>query len=133
MGRLTNALIRSAVVAVPFAQRLVLETRRKAPEVKEFIVRPKFLKRFDPEITRVGQVLAFMFMPAVVIVSLALITALNSLLIGVFVESWDPDGFHTPIFAWLVTAVTLGVCVMFAWSWFQFVRTAGFGMFNYGN
>lgn len=131
MGRFANALTRTAVVAVPLAQRLALEARGKVPEFKELIVRPKFLRRFDPDITRVGQVLAFLFMPPVVIVSLALITAINSLMVGIFVDAWDPNAFHTPIFAWLVTAITLGICILFAWSWFQFVRTAGFGMFNW--
>lgn len=73
---------------------------------------------------------AFFVVPVIVILSFALVQALNETMTSIF-GGYDAVDRQTPIFGFLVTGITLGAFVFSAWLWFQFVRTAGFGVFQW--
>lgn len=112
--------------------RLALEQARQAStEAARIISKPEQrFPRFPSPGTRVGQVIAFLILPVGIMVSLQIIVAANQLFTGVFgVEQLA--GGQNDIFAWLITAITGGAFLLFAWTWFQWVRTAGFGFFSW--
>lgn len=107
--------------------------REEGPEVADRVLRPKYLKKYADGSTRASQILALFFLGPLIVVSLALIVALNQTMAGVFGSAWNSaDPFSGPT-AWLITAITLGALIMAAYTWFQFVRTSGFGFFTGGN
>lgn len=97
-------------------------------EALERVITPRKLKDKADAATRTGQIVALFLLGPFIVVSLQLIVVLNQLmtdLLGV-----QPlGGGQDPIFAWLVTAITGGAFLLAAWAWFQYVRTAGFGVF----
>lgn len=111
---------------------LLRNAREGTPEFLAKVARPKRLERFEG-VTRPGQVLAFLFVGPIIVVALALIVALNQVMAGVFATGWSPDDPFTGPFGWLITALTLGAFILAAYTWFQFVRTAGFGFFTWGD
>lgn len=106
------------------------KTREGAPGVLKRLVTPKFLEKKVDGATRVGQVLSLLFLGPVIVVSLVFITVINSILSDVFGTS-DYGEAQTGIVGWLITGITAGAFLMAAYSWFQFVRTAGFGWFSF--
>lgn len=129
MGRLEALSHRLGIQAALLATRL----REKAPDALESIQRPSFIDKRVGPVERSGQWLAFFFLPVVVVVSFALMTAFHGVMGTVLFDTWqdDPTDEGLPFIQWLVTLITLGMFGMVAWSWFQFVRTAGFGLFNW--
>lgn len=114
------------------AQDLRRRVRNAAPEVLQRIHRPRKLERVADGATRAGQIVSLLFVGPLIVVSLALIVAFNALMASVFSGGdWQPGDPQQDLFAWLITAITLGTFILAAWTWFQFVRTAGFGWFSY--
>jgi hypothetical protein len=106
------------------------DVRHVLSELLEEIVNPGVFEERAKGVTRGGQVLAFLFVGPVIMVSLQLIVVLNELMTEIL--GVKPLGAgQDPIFAWLVTALTGGAYVMFAWLWFQFVKTGAFGWFTW--
>lgn len=98
-------------------------------DIAKRLATPKALEKKVDAATRVGQILALFFLGPVILVSLALIVALNDVMSGVFGLS-DYGESQGGIIGWLITAITGGAFLLAAYAWFQFVRTAGFGWFN---
>ena len=126
MGKLGRA---SAEVREFFAA-LPSRARENLPDLAKRLGTPQRLQRQVDGATRVGQILAFVFIGPVVVVSLVLIVVLNTLMTDIFGTA-DYGEAQGGIIGWLITAITAGAFLMAAWSWFQFVRTAGFGWFNF--
>lgn len=105
-------------------------TFRLDSDILEGILRPEKLSKYDEMITRTGQWLAALFLGPVIVVSFTLITVLNQLMASILAGSTHPEA-QEGIVAFLVTGITLGALVLAAWTWFQFVRTAGFGFFTF--
>lgn len=101
-----------------------------AKSVCRQVMNPGFIQTF-PEATRVGQIIAFMFVGVVVMISLQLIVVLNELVAQILVDGGSLGTTQDAIFSWLSTAITAGFYIIAAWGWFQFVRTAGFGLFTW--
>lgn len=110
------------------AAETVREARKAAAETSRKAVTPKFLEGKVEGSTRAGQVIAAVFLPFVIVVSLVIVTVINNLMANVL-GSGTITGEQFTISAFLVTALTLGALIMVAWGWFQFVRTSGFGAF----
>lgn len=112
------------------ARFLLDEARSSGIRTAEAVITPEFVEEHVDGVTRTGQVLAFLFLGPVVMVSLELIVVLNQLMTEIL--GVQPLGAgQDPIFAWLVTALTGGAYILAAWTWFQFVRTGGFGLFTW--
>lgn len=109
-----------------FFEQLLSDAKDAGGEV----VNPSFLEEELRAADRVGQVIAFLFVGPLVMVSLRLIVVLNQLMTDIL--GVQPLGAgQDSIFAWLVTALTGGAFVAAAWLWFQFVRSGGFGWFTW--
>lgn len=108
--------------------RLASGARESARGAARFAARPPFLEEKLDAATRVGQWMAALLLPMLIVVSLALITAFHQLLAGIFGATGDL-GNQSDLFAFLITGITLGTFILVAYTWFLFVRTAGFGMF----
>lgn len=103
--------------------------REAATRATQAVLRPSRLEEAANAATRVGQVVALLFVPIWVIVSLSLITAANNVLADIFGVT-DYGAGQNEIVGFLVTGITLGALMLAMWSWFQWVRTAGFGFFK---
>ena len=113
--------------AIPNAEVL----REKGRETGLRILRPKkFEKWTEGGEDRAMQILALTVLPCVIVVSLVLIVAMNEVLAGLFGVS-EYDEAQGGIVGWFITAVTGGAFILAAWSWFQWVRTYGFGIFRW--
>lgn len=113
--------------------RLLLdEARQEGLDLADTLLTPAFVEEHVEDVTRTGQVLAFFFVPVVVMVNLELIVVLNQL-ITELLGARPLGAGQDPIFAWLVTTLTAGAYVLSAWAWFQFVRTGGFGLFTWND
>lgn len=106
------------------------ETRERFPGLLKRVATPKLVAKHVDGATRVGQVLSLIFLGPVIVVSLALIVAINGVMSGIFGVS-DYGESQTGIVGWLITGITGGAFLLAAYAWFQFVRTAGFGWFNF--
>jgi len=107
------------------AQDLRRRVRKAAPEVLQRIHRPRKLERVADGATRAGQIVSLLFVGPLIVV-------FNALMASVFAGGdWQPGDPQQDLFAWLITAITLGTFILAAWTWFQFVRTAAFGWFSY--
>lgn len=115
-------MVRSKLRAV------VEEARELGLDVFEQVKTPDRLREKADAATRVGQIIAFLFIGPVVMVSLRLIVVLNELMTELLGVS-SLGASQNDIFAWMVTAITGGAFLLAAWAWFQFVRTAGLGFF----
>lgn len=93
-----------------------------------FVLNPPQLERLTDASTRVTQIVALCFLPVVIIVSFELITAAHAVISGIFGAN-PPTGAQFDIIGFLLTAITAGMLILAAWTWFQFVRTSGFGLF----
>lgn len=100
----------------------------RAREAGGRALRPERFQDKADKATRTGQVVALLTTPILIIISLALITAFNEAMAGVFGLA-PPGAEQTSIFAFLITLITAGTLVFAIWAWFQYVRTAAFGMF----
>lgn len=106
------------------------EAREAGIDLLEQVITPERLRGKVDAADRIGQIIAFLFLGPVVVVSLQLIVVLNQLMTQLLgVSSLGAD--QNSIFAWLVTAITGGAFLLAAWFWFQFVRTAGMGAFSW--
>lgn len=103
--------------------------REGVPRVIDAVVNPKFVQAKLDGVERFGQWLAVATLPVVVVISFAVMTVINQLM-GQVMGDWDVND-QTPILGWLVTFLTLGMFVLFAYGWFQYVRTAGFGFLSW--
>lgn len=105
--------------------------RESIPDLAKRLATPKRLQKHVDGATRMGQILSFVFLGPVIVVSLALIVALNGVMSEVFGLSDYGESPQQGIVAWLITGITGGAFLLAAYAWFQFVRTAGFGWFNF--
>ena len=92
------------------------------------VITPKFLEDHVEGATRAGQVTAALFLPFIIVVSLTIIRVINQIMAGVLGAGLI-GGEQFSITAFLVTFITMGTLIIAAWSWFQWVRTSGFGAF----
>lgn len=103
----------------------------KAKDYGGRILRPKkFEKYTEGGEDRAMQILSLCLVPVVIVVSLVMIVALNEVLSEIFGIS-EVQESQSGLIGWFVTAVTGGAFLLAAWSWFQFVRTYGFGIFRW--
>lgn len=105
------------------------QARSTASLAKDQVLRPSKLEAAADGATRTGQVVAVLFLPFLIVVSLTIITVINNLMAGVL-GAGTIEGEQLSIVAFLITAITLGCLMIVAWGWFQWVRTAGFGAFS---
>lgn len=108
---------------------LVRLVREGAPKVFERIAKPKFLEKKIDGATRSGQILSLIMLGPLIVVSLALIQVLNELMADIF--GANDLGDQTSLIGWLITAITAGLFLLAAYSWFMWVRTSGFGYLSY--
>lgn len=118
-------------VFVAKLRALAEEARESGVELLDQIKTPERIRGKVDAADRIGQILAFLFLGPVVVVSLRLIVVLNLLMTDLLGVS-SLGSAQNDIFAWLVTAITGGAFLMAAYAWFQFVRTAGLGFFSWG-
>lgn len=93
------------------------------------ILQPKFIEKRNLEVTRTSQWLAALFIIVPITISLALIVAIQQVIVDVFLQG--DLGNQTEIMRFVVTAIGLGMFAFAAWLWFLFVKTGGFGLFAY--
>lgn len=120
--------------AIQAQARALLAARRQGfregtIKATQSIIRPKRLERVSDGATRTGQIVALCLLGPLIMVSLALIVVLNQLMADVFGDS-PVDSSQSDIVAFMITGITLGALMMAAWTWFQWVRTGGFGLFS---
>lgn len=106
------------------------EIRKGFRTVGGQIARPARLQAAADGATRTGQVLALFMLGPIIMVSLVLVEVVHTLMADVLL-SQDIATSQVPILSFLVTFLTLALLCIVAWGWFQFVRTAGFGRFNF--
>lgn len=104
--------------------------REGVPDTLKRIATPKRLEKHADGATRTGQILSLLFLGPVIVANLAVIVALNGVMSDIFGTS-DYGEAQTGIVGWLVTGITGGAFLFSAYCWFQFVRSAGFGWFNF--
>lgn len=110
---------------------LLRGAKEKSTDVGKQILRPRaFEKWTDGPEDRLMQVLSLLLVPMVIVVSLVIIVAINETLAGVFGVS-EYNETQSGIVGWFITGITSGLFLLAAWSWFQFVRTYGFGIFRW--
>ena len=128
MGRVSQFTNRAGF----FVRDFRANSREKSKEIGLRILRPKKFDKFirDPAEDRVSQILALLFVPIIIIVSLVAIVAMNEVMSEIFGVS-DTDEAQTSLFGWFITGITGGLFLLAAWTWFQFVRTSGFGLFRF--
>lgn len=105
------------------------QAKEGAKEAASRVARPKKFEQFSQGIERIEQVVALCFLGPVIVINLVGIQVMNNLMADVLLTGSGAASFND-IFAFLVTFATLGMVIMSGWAWFQFVRTAGFGMFR---
>lgn len=110
-------------------QAAVRLSKESAKSVGESIKRPKKLQAAADGATRTGQIIALFMLGPVIVVNLTIIEVVHLLMADVILGA--DLGDQLPILSFLITFITLGLLVVCAWGWFQFVRTAGFGGFSF--
>lgn len=120
----------TAQVIKEAVQEFLRELRSTANQTGTAIIRPRFLQTAADGATRTGQVICFFLLGPIILVSITLIEVLNQLMAGVLGTGLIEGGQLT-ITGFVITALTLTFLVVFAWGWFQWVRTAGFGVFKW--
>lgn len=103
--------------------------RRDLPEIGSRIAKPEKFESFADGATRTGQIMAALMLGPLIVVNLVIIRVISGIIESVF-GGISLGVTQTPIFAWLFTAVILGILIFSAWVWFQWVRTSGFGVFE---
>lgn len=109
-------------------QEIIKESKDFGGKALNQVARPSKLEKAADGATRTGQVIAFLLLGPVIMVSLILIRVVNNLMADVLLG--QSLGDQLPILSWLVSFLTLALLMIVAWGWFQFVRTAAFGAFN---
>lgn len=110
------------------------EATERSSGVVSSILRPKRFERFVEEGNPdewTSQIVALMTLPMVIVISLVMIVVVNDVATDVFGGSVYQDSNQENIVGWLITALTGGMVILAAWTWFQFVRTSGFGFFKF--
>lgn len=106
--------------------------KEKVKEGSERILRPESFKKWtDGPEDRMMQILSLFLIGPVIVVSLVCIVVINETMSELFGISNYDNNSQAGIIGWFVTAVTGGLFLLAAWSWFQFVRTYGFGIFRW--
>ena len=102
--------------------------KEKRREYAQRVIRPKVFEKFvdDGPPDRVLQILALFLVGPVVVVSLVIIQVINNVISDLF--GTGSFGDQSSLWGWMVTGLTGGLFLLAAWSWFQFVRTYGFGL-----
>lgn len=111
-------------------QEFLRELKATGRQAGQAIIRPRILQRHADGATRAGQVVAFLLLGPVILVSITLIEVMNQLLSGILGTGLIVDGQLT-ITGFMVTGLTLFFLVLAAWGWFQWVRTGGMGAFRW--
>ncbi len=118
------------------AQGFKHNTGEKVREFAPRILRPKAFEKFSDDMApmevRLYQILALLLLPIVIIVSLVCIVVLNEIMTEIFGVSTLESTSQQGILGWFITGVTAGLFLLAAWTWFQWVRTRGFGLFPDG-
>ncbi len=105
--------------------------KEKAKDIGGRILRPKkFEKYTEGGEDRAMQILSLCILPVLIVVSLPLIVAVNETMAQLFGVS-EYNETQTGIVGWFITGITGGLFLLAAWSWFQWVRTYGFGIFRW--
>jgi len=113
-----------------FTQEAVAEAKAAAAKVRAQVVTPKRFEKAADGATRSGQAIALLLVGPMVVVSLTIIKVINGIMGDVLGAGTIAAG-QVDAITFLVTFLTLGLLVICAWGWFQFVRTAGFGAFTH--
>lgn len=128
MGRFSN-LSNQILLALPELNR---KAREKVSEGLQQVYKPKaFEKWTDGPEDRMMQVLSLFLIGPVIVVSLVCIVVINEVMAEIFGLSSFESLTQQGLMGWFVTGITAGMFILAAWSWFQFVRTYGFGIFRW--
>ncbi len=93
------------------------------------ILEPKFIpRRYFEGVTRSGQWFAAIMLSVIVPVSLAIIVAIDVVIVDLFLNGEDFD--QLTFLSFLVNLIGLFFFCLAAWSWFIWVKTGGFGFFE---
>lgn len=111
-------------------QAFLRELKQAGQQTGTAIIRPRILERHADGVSRTGQVLAFLVLGPVILVSITIVEVLNELMAGVLGTGLIEDGQLT-ITGFMITALTLFFLILAAWGWFQWVRTGAFGAFRW--
>lgn len=107
------------------------ELTASAREARSELVEPSFLEEEIQASNRVGQIIAFLMVGPLAVVSLQIIVVFNQLMTQVFGAQPLGSANQTNIFAWLITLLTAAAYVAAVWTWFIWVRSGGFGWFTW--
>lgn len=119
----------SAAQVRQLAADFLNEARKTGAAATQQVAKPKVIEDLADGATRAGQAVAVMFLPFVIVVSFTILLVINNVMANVLGGGLI-SGEQLTITAFLVTFLTLGLLIIVAWGWFQFVRTAGFGAFK---
>lgn len=100
-----------------------------AREAGRRFLTPSFLEEEIETAHRLGQLLAALMLVVFIPVTLDLIPLFQRILISLFLRNSTIGVRESAPF--MITLVTLGMLVGAIWLWFQWVRSAGFGLLNY--
>jgi len=113
-----------------FTAEALAEVKDVASKARAQVVTPQRLEKVADGATRSGQMIALLIVGPIVVVSLTIIKVINGIMSEVLGAGTIAAG-QVDAITFLVTGLTLGLLVICAWGWFQWVRTAGFGAFTH--
>lgn len=79
-------------------------------------------------VPRYAQYLALALLPIIIIVNLAVLVAIRQILEGLMIQ--DLTGGDLSVFSFFITGMMLCLFIVSVWSWFYWVRTGGFKLFD---
>ena len=130
MGRFSEWSNRATFAIQDFRDK----PRERLSEYGKRVISPRSFEKFrseDPAVDRPLQILSLLVLPVFIVVSLVIIVVINEVMAEVFGLSNYESISQQGIMGWFITGVTGGLFLLAAWSWFQFVRTCGFGIFRF--
>jgi len=96
--------------------------------IPRLIANPGFIERRVEAASTIGQWLAAFFLLFIIPITVLFFRTFHSLLILLFLRRGPGSEYEqVPL---LVTFVTFGALIFMIWFWFQWTRTAGFGILN---
>lgn len=112
------------------SKRFLDDGKHVASQALQFLYRPDFVdKRLRHEVSRGSQALAGALLPILILASLAIVEAAVGVIASVFLQ--QDLGDQAGIMGFIVTALAALLFCVTAWGWFQWVRTGGFGLFEF--
>lgn len=104
--------------------------KERMREVGYSVIQPKFIPERFFQVSKASQWLAACLLPFVIVPSFVIIVAINGVIVDVFLNNGTSLGSQSPVLTFVVNMVGIMFFIVAAWSWFMWVRTGGFRIFE---